>query len=71
MTELILKNDLEKSKMDALLLFLKSWNIEAEVKRTKEKTAAKKQAFSLASGMWKDYNIEAAQLRKQAWNRNK
>ncbi|MDR0575205.1 MAG: hypothetical protein LBG96_14510 [Tannerella sp.] len=41
MTELIIKNDIEKKKMDGLLLFLKSWDIEAEIKPAK-KTAKDK-----------------------------
>jgi hypothetical protein len=36
MTELIIKNDIEKKKMDGLLLFLKSWDIDAEIKPAKK-----------------------------------
>jgi hypothetical protein len=32
MIELIIKNDIGKKKMEDLLLFLKSWDIEAEIK---------------------------------------
>lgn len=70
MQQLILKKDIEQTKMDALLYFLKSWNIEAELK-TSPIVAKKKSAFSLSAGMWKDYNIDANELRTQAWNRNK
>ena len=56
--------------MDALLHFLKSWNIEAELK-TSPIVAKKKSAFSLSVGMWKDYNIDANELRTQTWKRNK
>ncbi len=70
MQHLILKKDIEQSKMDALLHFLKSWDIEAELK-TSPVVAKKKSDFSLSAGIWKDYNIDADELRTQAWNRNK
>ncbi len=70
MQQLILKKDIEQSKMEALLNFLKSWNIDAELK-TSSITTKKKSSFSLAAGIWKDYNIDANKLRTQAWNRNK
>jgi hypothetical protein len=70
MQQLILKKDIEQTKMDALLYFLKSWNIEAELK-TSPIVAKKKSNFSLSVGMWKDYNIDANKLRTHAWSRNK
>jgi hypothetical protein len=70
MQQLILKKDIDQSKMDALLYFLKSWDIEAELK-TSPVAAKKKSDFSLSAGIWKDYNIDADELRTQAWNRNK
>ena len=71
MVEIILKTDVEKNKIDALLQFLKSWNIDAEVRMNTRDTTKKKTGFSLSAGIWKDYNIDAAELRKQAWNRNR
>jgi hypothetical protein len=70
MQHIILKNDIDPSKMEALIKFLKSWNVDAELKRTplEEK---KKVAFSLSAGIWKNYNIDSDLLRKQAWNRSK
>ena len=70
MQQLILKNDISKSKMEALIFFLKSWDIEAEVKTYTEVIAKKKTDFSLSVGLWKDNSIDANELRKQAWNRN-
>ncbi len=70
MQQLILIKDIEQSKMDALLHFLKSWDIEAELKATPIVTK-KKTDFSLSVGMWKDYDIDANGLRNQAWNRKK
>jgi hypothetical protein len=37
MTELIIENDVEKSKLDGLLLFLRSWGIEAKVRQSSRK----------------------------------
>ena len=70
MQKLILKKDIEQSKMEALLYFLKSWNIPVEL-QTSPITAKKKSDFSLSVGLWKDYEIDASKLRKQTWNRNK
>jgi hypothetical protein len=70
MQHLILIKDIEQSKMDALLYFLKSWDIEAELK-TSPIVAKEKSDFSLSVGIWKDYNIDANELRTKAWNRNK
>ena len=70
MQQLILKNNLDQSKIDALLYFLKSWNIEAEFKNSSDLISKKKKSFSLSVGLWKDYNIEAEDLRKKAWNRS-
>lgn len=71
MTELILKKDLDEKKMKALLAFLKSWEIDVELKTTVRKTTKKVQEFSLAKGLWEDYQINSTELRKQAWQRNK
>ena len=70
MQQLILKNDISQSKMEALIYFLKSWDIEAEVKINTDVSAKKKNDFSLSVGLWKDNTIDANELRKQAWNRN-
>jgi hypothetical protein len=70
MEQIILIKDIEQSKMKALLSFLKSWNIDAELK-TSPTISKKKSDFSLAVGLWKDFNVDANELRKKAWNRNK
>jgi hypothetical protein len=69
MTQLIFKNDLEQNKLDALLHFLKTWNIEAELKTSTPKVENKQKEFSLSSGIWKDYDMDAKDLRKKAWSR--
>ena len=71
MVEIILKDNIEKSKIDALLQFLKSWNIDAELKKNTTTSIREKVDFSLSAGIWKDYTIDANELRNQAWKRNK
>lgn len=70
MQQLILKKKIEKTKMEALLNFLKSWNIEAELK-TSPVINKKKSGFSLSVGIWKDYNIDANEIGQKAWKRSK
>jgi hypothetical protein len=75
MTQLILKTDIDQTKLDVLLGLLKSWNIEAEVKPSKPKssTGAKKAGdnFPLTFGLWADRDIDAKELRRQAWGIDK
>ena len=68
MIQLILKDDLEKSKIDSLLNFLKSWDVNVELKVTHSETKRKQVRFSLSEGIWKDYQIDSNELRRQAWN---
>lgn len=71
MIQLILKNDIGQNKIDALLHFLKSWDIDAELRTTIKTKTQKESNFTLATGIWKDTVIDAKDLREQAWNRNK
>ena len=70
MQQLIIKKDISKSRMEALIYFLKSWDIETEVKTNIEVSTQKECEFSLSAGLWKDNNIDANELRKKAWGRN-
>lgn len=71
MVEIILKNNIDKDKIEALLQFLKSLNIEAMIKNDNLFEERKKADFTISSGLWKDYSIDGNQLRKQSWERNK
>lgn len=66
MTQIILKDDIDQSKIDALLFFLKSWDIDVELKTTENKKSSK---FSLSKGIWNDYNVNAEELRNKAWGK--
>lgn len=70
MQQLILKTDIDATKMEALLFFLKSWNIDAELKTT-PMLKEKKQDFSLAVGMWEDYDVDANYKSKTRQTLNK
>ena len=50
-----------------LLKLLKSWNVDAEFVETKEIKQLKNKTFSLSKGIWKDAEVDANQLRKEAW----
>ena len=69
MIQLILKNSIENNKLEALLLFLKTWGIEAELKNANIVPTKKKSDFNLSFGLWSDYAINADELRKQSWSR--
>lgn len=69
MIHLVLKDDIDKAKLDALLFFLKSWNIEVELQRSSSTDPKEESAFSLSVGLWEDYPIDANKLRQQTWNR--
>ncbi len=71
MTELILKKEIDEKKMKELLAFLESLGIEVEVKSGITKTVKKDNEFSLAVGLWENYELNSSELRKQAWQRNK
>lgn len=70
MHQLILKKNIDKSNMNALVNFLKSRDIEFEFKTTKIKDNEVKD-FSLSVGLWQDYDIDANELRNKAWRKNK
>ncbi len=69
MTEIILKDNLEQRKIDALLNFLKSWDIDAELRITNAEKSTEAVEFSLSKGIWSDYNVNSKELRDKAWKR--
>ncbi len=69
MVEIILKSNVDKSKMDALILFLKALNIDAELKKIPKVGNKGKSEFTFSAGIWKDYSIDADKLRQQAWRK--
>ena len=70
MQQLILKQELSKSKIDALISILKSWGVDVELKSTlKKEDKVLASEFTLNTSIWKDREIDSQELRKKAWNR--
>jgi len=69
MTQIILKDDIEQSKIDALLFFLKSWDIDVELKTTQTNQSKIPSEFSLSKGIWSNYDLDAKKLRDKAWRK--
>ncbi|GHT51045.1 hypothetical protein FACS189474_2860 [Bacteroidia bacterium] len=73
MTQIILKNQINQSMMDTLLLLFKTWNIEAEISAatTTTKKVKKDTSLTLSVGLWEGRDINDKQLRDKAWGTNK
>ena len=73
MTQLSIKNKIDEVQMSVLLHLLQSWNMEVEVsyEPTSVTTTKRRKVFSKTRGIWKDYNIDAKQLRRDAWGTEK
>jgi hypothetical protein len=72
MTYITLKSSIDNQQMSVLMGLLNSWNVNAEI--TNEKKSENKsfsQRFSRTRGMWQDYDIDAKQLRQDAWGTKK
>lgn len=67
--EFILKNNIDKSKLLALIDFLKSMNFDFEIRTSKVKPITENRNFDLSVGLWKDSGLTAEQLRSEAWKR--
>ncbi len=66
MIEIVLKTELDSSKLNALLSFLKTWGIEAEVKNSKSKKMTNESDFNLSVGLWADLEVDNNTLREKA-----
>jgi hypothetical protein len=70
MTELVLKNKIDRKKLDSIIIFLKSWGIDAEIKTTtKTKTVDTKELFSESFGMWAGRDIDIKKIRQKSFER--
>jgi hypothetical protein len=76
MTQIVMKNTIDRKKLNTLLFLLKSWDIAAEVnthhdiKKISAYSTSQK-PLSLSLGMWADYDINDKTLRAKAWGINK
>jgi hypothetical protein len=73
MTQFTIKNTIDNSKIDIILNLLQSWDVEVEVdvKDEESATSAQHKLFSKTFGMWKNYEIDAKELRRKAWGTDK
>ena len=67
MTELIFKNRISKQKLDSIVYYLKTLNVDVEIKNSTHENVVKKDPFAQTFGMWADRDIDATALRKQTW----
>jgi len=72
MTQIILQSGIDNTQMNVLMELFNSWNVNviiAEGKKDEDKPFS--QRFARTRGMWKDYDIDAKQLRRDAWGTEK
>ena len=72
MTQITLKNGIDNMQISVLMGLFSSWNVDAVIKDgEKSDNKPLSQRFAKTRGMWKDYNIDAKQLRRDAWGTEK
>ena len=70
-TELVLKNEVDHQKLNSIVIFLKTWGIDAEIRTiaTRKKAIAKEEPFSQSFGMWAGRDINIKEIRQKAYQR--
>jgi len=72
MTQITLKNSIDNMQMSVLMGLFNSWNVDVVIKdEKKSENKPFSQRFAKTRGMWKDYDIDAKQLRRDAWGTEK
>ena len=69
MTELILKNRIDRQRLNSIVIFLKSWGIDAEIKTNTIPKIKVEEPFSQSFGMWEDRDIDIKKIRKKTYER--
>jgi len=72
MTQITFKNSIDNIQRSVLMGLFNSWNVDVEIiddKKSKKKSLS--QRFARTRGMWNDYDIDAKQLRRDAWGTEK
>lgn len=67
MTEILIKEDIDKSKIAVLVELFNSWNLKIVLTEKVEKRSPTQLSFFDNAGLWKDRDIDATQLRKDTW----
>ncbi len=70
MEQLIL-NIKDSSKLSFLIQLIKQFDFVEVEEKVKKKTAAAQYDFFSSAGLWANRDINAKELRKQAWSRQK
>ena len=69
MTELILKNRVNRQRLNSIVIFLKSWGIDAEIKTTSTPKIEVEVPFVQSFGMWADRDIDIKKIRQKTYER--
>ena len=69
MTELIVKNRVDRQRLNSVVIFLKAWGIEAEIKTTTTPKIEVEKPFSQSFGMWADRDIDIKEIRQKTRER--
>jgi hypothetical protein len=69
MTQLILKSRIDHQKLNSIVVFLKSWGIDAEVKTNSTPRTKVEDPFSQSFGMWADREIDLKKIRQDVYQR--
>ncbi|MDR2145878.1 MAG: hypothetical protein LBE91_05405 [Tannerella sp.] len=66
MTELILKNRIDRKKLNSIVIFLQSWGIETEIRTVSaKKKTVREEPFSQSFGMWADRDVDIKKIRQK------
>ena len=72
MTQILLQNSIDTMQMNVLIGLFNSWNVNVIITDEKKREDRPfSQRFARTRGMWKDYDIDAKQLRRDAWGTEK
>jgi len=69
MTEILLKSNINSQQLNSLIWFLRSWNIEAEVKSSNTISADDEDPFAEVRGIWANRDYDLKEVRKQIRDR--
>ena len=67
----IILNIKDESKLSMFLEWLNQFDFVDVYNKTEKKNKAKKHNFFASAGLWENRDINADDLRKKAWDRNK
>jgi hypothetical protein len=66
MTEILLKSNINSRQLNSLIWFLRSWNIEAEIKSSDARSADDDEdPFAEVRGIWANRDYDLKEVRKQ------